>query len=236
VRRTLCTLAFTISILWISLGFSQRKSGGNDVEYPDPSTLSTAKIIDCFAIQNISSCRIERFNAAEVLAKRGNIRYLIGAYERGDETQRDMLVIALAQIRKPAVLEFMRRIAFENLRNEPDGEPRWYALQSLAEHCDERALARLNRDQNWKDGYPIGCMWWTSTVRQFGKCQYRPAIPHLIEYTNTVACLNISEAAIESLEELYPGKCKDAKTLNATRDCYSRAYRGEKHSVSDTPH
>jgi hypothetical protein len=228
LKTILPAALFIVVLVGRSLSAQQIQATNANADYPEARSLSSRKILDCFKKSNVSNCRISEFDAAEVLAKRGRTQFLIAAYEKGDVSQRGILAIALSKIKKPEVLAFVQKIAFENLTNAPDGEPRWYLLEYLAERCDQEALARLNREQNWKDSYPIGCMWWTGTVRQFGKCQYRAAIPHLIQYTNTVACLNISDAAVKSLSDLFPGKCKHSKTYNECHDCYQRLYEAEK--------
>lgn len=232
-----CILAAVLFLTLMNAGlvFSQSRAASAESEYPDPKSLSSQEILDCYKKSNVSDCKVSEFDAAEVLAKRARVQFLIQYYEKGDSSQRRVLAMALSKINTPEVFTFVRKIAFENLTNAPDGDPRWYLLEYLAERCDERALARFNRDQNWKDGYPIGCMWWTSTVRQFGKCQYRAAIPHLIEYTNTVACLNISDAALDSLSKLYPGRCRSTKTLNEGHDCYQLLYDAEKRKQTASP-
>jgi len=60
-------------------------------------------------------------------------------------------------------------------------------------------------------GYPIGCMWWQDTVKAFGDCNYRPAIPYLIEALST-AGINIDKNASKALKKFLPGHAKTRKS------------------------
>lgn len=200
------------------------------IPHVNPKRMSSADIVDCFAKARGGCGDLSVWEAGRILAKRRQITFLMAAYRRSDSDQREVVALALTDIDAPEVRAFIERVAFEDLTKGQDGVPRWYLLENLAERCDERALARFNRDVNWKESYPIGCMWWSSTVKQFGKCGYRPAIPHLIDYTNSVACLNIADAAIESLQKLFPGKCRKVCGLDNVHDCYQRVYLQEQKS------
>jgi hypothetical protein len=224
VKPSIIALMF---VVLIGSAFSQDAQNGPK---PDPSKMTNDEIVSHFR-ETKNGCDYD-WELADELVGRTSPKFLIESFRGGDECQRHVLLIELFKIQKPEVLAFMRDLAFTNLTNEPDGEPRWYPLQYLADRCDLRALRRFNRDINWKDEYPIGCMWWTGTVRQFGKCGYRPAIPHLIRYTNSVACLNISDAAIESLMALYPGKCKSVTSMDQAHDCFLSEYKKEKRTTA----
>jgi len=127
----------------------------------------------------------------------------------------------------------MRRIAFIGLKpHEPDSDPQWYPLQYLAQTCDQRALARLSRQENIKESYPIGCMWWQDTVKAFGDCNYRPATPYLIEALST-ACINIDDNAAEALKRFFPGVCEEKKWPEAMQECYREVAR--KHGYKTFP-
>ncbi len=164
------------------------------------------------------------WDIAREMAARGNVAFMTRAYARADAAQRALLVKALYYINSPRVLAFMRKIAFKGLKpGKPDYAPMYFPLEYLAKRCDERSLRRLSRYANIKDGYPIGCMWWQDTVKQFGACGYRPAIPYLIEVLTT-ACLNIDGNALEGLRNLLPGVCTAAfKTPEAAQRCYAKA-------------
>jgi hypothetical protein len=186
--------------------------------------MSAQQVLNCAKDEK---CKLhdDRFELAQALSGRQNIPLLIGAYEGASSYQGEVIVIGLFRLRDPRVEAFMRRIAFSNLKpHEPDYDPYWYPLQYLARGCDERALARLSRPENIMKAYPIGCMWWQDTVKAFGDCNYRPAIPYLIEALST-ACINIDENAAKALKKLLPGTCENKKWPEAMQQCYRQAAR-----------
>lgn len=200
-------------------------------------SMSSAEILRLATHVGSPDAKFNEWDLGYELGRRGNVSFLTQFFRHANSGQREVIIIAMSRIKhNPEVVAFMRTVAFDNLRpNEADSEPRWYALQYLADLCDEPALHRLNGEQNFREGYPIGCMWWTSTIRTFGKCKYRPAIHHLIDSTNTMACLNISEAAIESLHELFPGKCMSkSDSLNKMHDCFLRVAGTSARQIDNT--
>ena len=185
--------------------------------------MTKAELMRCASTDELATCKYDMYDVADELARRKDPDFLIRKYPKADEAQREVIVMAAFRLKHDtAVTHFMREVAFKNLRNELDTTPRWFALQYLAETCDEPALKRLNGNHNFAGSYPVGCMWWTKTIRTFGKCRYRPAIPHLIQSTNLVACLNISDAVTESLLDFFPGKCRQAKSYDQVHDCFGR--------------
>jgi hypothetical protein len=195
--------------------------------------MSSSNILNCASQGDTTSCNYNAWQLGYELGRRGNIRFLTRSYRRANEGQREVIIIAMTRIkRNPEVTAFMHQVSFkQHWPDKLDTEPRWYALQYLAESCDEEALRRLNGGHNFGESYPVACMYWTDTIRTFGKCKYRPAIPHLIQSINTVACLNISDSAVKSLHDLFPGKCENLhsvslnQSLDEIHDCFQRAAR-----------
>lgn len=175
----------------------------------------------------------DQWELATAVSRPGNIGLLINAYKRATNDQKPVIVIALYSLRDPRVKVFMHDIAFNGLKpHEPDYDPQWYPLQYLARECDQQALARFSRPENIKESYPIGCMWWQDTVKAFGDCNYRPAIPYLIEALST-ACLNIDGNAEEALKKFFPGACENKKWPEAMQQCYREVAR--KHGYKTFP-
>ena len=195
--------------------------------------MSSADILNCALQSDKKNCEYNAWQLGYELGRRGNVRFLTHSYHRDNEGQREVIIIAMSRIKQnPDVTAFMQQVSFKQVwPDKLDTEPRWYALQYLAESCDEHALRRLNGEHNFRGSYPVACMYWTDTIRTFGKCKYRPAIPHLIQSINTVACLNISDSAVKSLHDLFPGKCKNLHSLSLNQsldqihDCFQRAAR-----------
>jgi hypothetical protein len=186
--------------------------------------MSARQILKCARDEK---CKLhgEQLWLGKALSKPGNIPLLIGAYDGADANQREVIIIALYRLRNPRVEAFMRGIAFNGLKpHEPDYDPYWYPLQNLARACDERALARLSRPENIMEAYPIGCIWWQDTVKAFGDCNHRPAIPYLIEALST-ACINIDDNASKALKKLLPGTCESKKWPDAMQQCYRQVAR-----------
>lgn len=189
----------------------------------DLKRMSEKKLLQCID-SNACSRQHDEWDIADELAARSDVNFMIGAYSRADAAQRAVLVKALFQISSPRVLAFMRKIAFVGLKpGQPDYDPQYFPLQYLAKRCNKRALGRLSRYANIKDAYPVGCILWQDTVKEFGTCSYRPSIPYLIEALTT-ACVNIDDNAFEGLRKLLPGVCTgEFKTPEAAQECYAKA-------------
>lgn len=142
------------------------------------------------------------------LAKRNHPEQLSKLYSHTNPDEQYVILEAMYRMRGPAVTHFMRQVAYSAPRDAVASEPLWFALQYMAERCEPEALERLLGSQNFefKDpytGYPTSCMLWDLTLRQFGKCDYRQAIPTLQRVMKKdYACLNIHEAAEYSLKRL----------------------------------
>jgi hypothetical protein len=192
--------------------------------------MSARQILNCAKDEKCPS-HDDTLWLGKALSRRKNIPLLIDAYARANRGQKEVIVIALFSLNDPRVEDFMRSIAFKGLRpHEPDHDPYWYPLQYLARTCDERALARLSRPENIMKGYPIGCMWWQDTVKAFGDCNYRPAIPYLIEALGC-ACLNIDDNALRALKKFLPGTCENKKWPEQMMQCYRRVARKRGYKV-----
>ena len=187
--------------------------------------MSSVDILDCAFHFDSQTCKYSEWELSNELGRRGNVKFLTRSYRQADAGQREVIILAMMRIKhNPEVTAFMRRVSFKQFwPDKLDTEPRWYALQYLAEACDDEGLQRLNGEHNFRGSYPVACMDWVRTIRAFGKCKYRPAVAHLIRSTNSVACLGISDAAIESLQELFPGKCSGARSYNQAHDCFQKA-------------
>lgn len=158
---------------------------------------------------------------AGTLGQRKHPGPLISAYTTADQYQRYYLGRALSMINKPKVTEFMRSIAFENLPEGQDDDDVFFPLDYLARHCDQHALARLNRRVNFDKSFPMGCIYFAPTVAAFGRCNYRAAAPNLVLALNA-ACLNITGAAQEGLQKFFPGSCVHEKSIEDEARCYKK--------------
>jgi hypothetical protein len=96
----------------------------------------------------------------------------------------------------PEVTAFMQRVLAERIE---DGEDLYWPVNYLAKKCDQAALKELATGRYRGQG----CMQYETSVRLFGSCRYRPAIPYLVDTAVYDACLNITESADFSLHQLY---------------------------------
>jgi hypothetical protein len=163
---------------------------------------------------------------AGTLGQRKHPDLLISAYSGADQHQRYYLVRALSMINKPRVLEFMRPIAFENLPAGQDNDDVFFPLDYLAQRCDQRALARLNRRVNFDKSFPMGCIYFAPTVEAFARCNYRAAAPNLV-LSLDAACLNIIDAAEEGLHKFFPHACKQAHSIEEQQRCYTKLLKDD---------
>jgi hypothetical protein len=161
---------------------------------------------------------------AGTLGQRHHPDLLISAYSSADKYQRYYLVRALSMINNPKVTEFMRSIAFENLPEGQDNDDVFFPLDYLARHCDQRALARLNRRVNFDKSFPMGCIYFAPTVAAFARCNYRAAAPNLVLALHA-ACLNITDAAEEGLHKFFPHACKQAHSIDEQERCYTKLFQ-----------
>lgn len=217
VRMAGISLLFLLAALVVPVSKAQeseRKLRGMSVQ----QVLVCAKDRDCRS-------HYDEWELADAISRDQNISVLIDAYQRVDEGQRDVIVLALYSLRDLRIEAFMRTIAFRGLKpREPDYDPQWYPLQYLARVCDGRALARLSRPENIRESYPVGCILWQDTVEAFGDCNYRPAVPYLIAALDT-ACMNINDNALQALKKFFPGACDSKKWPAEVQRCYGEVAR-----------
>jgi hypothetical protein len=183
--------------------------------------LTDEQLIDCLKLEP-KSCPLDYRDSGMITGELGDRKHadlLIAAYPKADEDDRYYLVEALWQIDDPKVVTFMRSIAFEHLGRGMDDSDTFYPLDYLAQHCDQRALARLNRHVNFKHYTPMACLYWSGTVRSFGRCDYRAAAPNLVRSLDAV-CLNITGAAEEGLQKFFLGACQRMHSIEEEQRCY----------------
>lgn len=200
---------------------------------PQPSInrMSTAELLQCAAS---GTCNESDWDVASQLRDRLSVHRILAMYRQQTPRVKTIFIYALYTARGPQVESLMREAAFSNLQPGPTGEDNRYCpLQYLAKLCDKRALKELNREDNFKEGYPVGCMQWQSTLAAFGKCGYKPAVPHLAESLNS-ACVDNTVAADKSLRKLMPkSQCWKKASLQedfrAETGCYVKEAESAKH-------
>jgi hypothetical protein len=222
--KCLVAVAFALFAL-TSLCPAQSDSPPYEEVHAKIRRLTDRQLIDCLSEKHIH-CPLGNIDRdSDVIAwelrDRKHTGQLISAYATGDQLQRYYLVQALWQMNDPKVLAFMRSIAFENLPSGQDNADVFFPLDYLAQRCDERALARLNRRVNFDKSFPVGCIYWAPTMEAFVRCNYRPASQNFVLSLHA-ACGNITDAAEHGLRKFFPGACKQAHSIEEQESCYTK--------------
>jgi hypothetical protein len=160
-----------------------------------------AELVECFS--TLDSCGAQsNWDIADALGTKANKAFLLSEFRgRKDPDQRLGIIYSLYRIDDTEIAAFFKKLVAERF---DDGEELYYPLNYLAKRCDGEALGVLSG--GGKGGYPgyPGCLQWSTTVKLFGQCRYRPAIPYLIDSIDA-ACMNIGIEAVESLKKMFPG-------------------------------
>jgi hypothetical protein len=162
------------------------------------------QLIACFSAQDVCGADTE-WEIADSLSKPENKAFLLAQFHaRSNREQKNGIIYALYHIDDPEVAAFFTKLIEDRYQ---DGGELYYPLNYLAKRCDQNALRILSR--NGKGGYKgvPGCMQWATTVELFGKCQYKPAVPYLIDSLDAT-CMNIGGAADDSLRAIFPGSLR----------------------------
>jgi len=205
---------------------AQSKTPTYDETQAKIEPLTDEQLIDCLR-DKPKSCPLDDRDFDMIEGELGDRKHpdlLIAAYEKADDDDRYYLVKALWQIDDPKVLDFMRSIAFEQLGHGMDDSGTFFPLCYLADHCDQRALARLNRHVNFKRYTPMACLYWAGTVKSFGRCNYRAAAPNLVRSLDA-ACLNITGEAEKGLQRFFPGACPNSRSIQEEQRCYKKVLK-----------
>ena len=163
---------------------------------PDLSGFSRSTLISCFS--NFTPCESDSWSIADELKKRGHTAALFESYWKV------MNPAARAGIEKvayredsPEARKFLRQVVARQIN---DGEDLYYPFNDLAKHCEEAGLQALATGRYRNQG----SLQYATSLRLFGMCGYRPAIPYLVNTALSDASLNVIDAAEDSLRKLYP--------------------------------
>lgn len=169
-------------------------------------------------------------DAAYKLAKRQEFDFLLRQYPVAGNNTQQLLVQAIYASKlgrnNPKVIRFMRDVAFSQTLDSQFSDTRWYALQFLADKCDQKALMELNTHGGGEQTpyqFQVSCGDWARTLRTFGMCKYTASREVLVNSLNS-SCLDVLNAAAASLQGLYPETCQKLKTSREVTDCYRRSW------------
>src|SRR5579862_5476970 len=164
------------------------------------ATLHTDTLVACFGdwkICGVGEDKASGWPISDELARRGNPHDLLTRFWKEPNWEiRDGIEHVAYHFDTPEVTAFMQRVLTEHAK---DGEDLYWPVNYLAKKkCDPDALKQLatSRYRNQE------CMQYETSVKLFGKCRYRAAIPYLVDTAVYDACLNIVDSADFSLDRL----------------------------------
>jgi hypothetical protein len=163
-------------------------------------TLPTEQLLSCFANWKICGTgegQADGWSISDELARRGNPHELLVRYwKEPNWLIRNGIEHVAYHFDTPEVTAFMQRVLVERKK---DGEDFYWPANYLAKKCDPIGLKELSTGRHRNQGR----MQYQTTVKLFGKCKYRPAIPYLVESALHDYCGNITDEAIIDLQALY---------------------------------
>jgi hypothetical protein len=173
-------------------------------------------LIRCFASHE---CGQDYWAVSIELARRKPTRLLIASYRKSASAlERSGILLALYQINATEVAHFMRAAIDSNKLVDED---LYYANDYLGQRCDVRALRFLSGSGTTKYFQLAACPEWSRTVSHFGRCHFRPAAPFLVNSLGS-QCLDIGNAAANSLAALFPDAPKKFATRQALEEYFSK--------------
>jgi|GEM_PF-3217152 len=190
---------------------------------------SASQLVDC--MKNWKACGVENdietgWAVSAELARRGHLRPWLEHYWReSDPEVRDGIVHAAYRVKTPEVTAFMKKVLAQR---KGDDDALFWPANYLAKQCDTDALQWLST----REGRPEGCLLWAPTVALFGKCNYRPAIPYIVENSIWDACLNIDDAGADALLRLFPHSPKRFKSTEELQAYFCSRARKEGFNVN----
>jgi hypothetical protein len=107
--------------------------------------------------------------------------------------------------------------ALRSLATRATERANFLANLHFARRCDRAALANLNARYR---AYPVSSVQLASAAKAFGDCDFKPAIPNLVDSVDA-ASMNLGWDAHLSLQKMYP----DAKIDTSTPETTQRSWR-----------
>jgi len=245
MKSTLCVIVFFLATAFVG-GQSARNSDGLDLTkfsseqlracFDDPKVcgssdirsiseelvrrlpaLPTEQLVACFdnwRICGTGEGQASGWPISDEIARRGNPHDLLVRYwKEPNWLIRNGIEHVAYHFETPEVTMFMQRVLVERLK---DGEDYYWPANYLAKKCNPLGLKELSKGNHRNQG----CLQYQSTVRLFGKCEFRPAIPYLVESAIYDFCGNITDAAIDDLHALYPHSPKSFHRLEDAQRYY----------------
>ncbi len=178
---------------------------------------TTDQILACYddwKICGVEESRVTGWPISDYLASRGDPHDLMVRYWKERKwTIRNGIERVAYHFDTPEVTAFMQKVL---VARKKDGEDFYWPANYLAKKCDLLGLKELSTGRHRNQG----SLQYETTLMLFGKCQYRGAIPYLVQSALYDFSFNIVGGAEESLEALYPDHPKKFETLEEEQKYY----------------
>ena len=187
------------------------------------------RLVACFDDWKLCGAQEDRaagWPISDELGGRGNVHWLLDRYwDTHNMMIRNGIEHVAYHFDTPETTAFMRRVVAERVY---DGEDRYWPVNYLAKKCDAIALRELSTGRYRNQG----SLQYESSVKLFGKCTYKAAIPYLVDTALYDFSLNIVGAAEESLKSLYPDAPSEFATLPQEQQYFCRRARADGFKVT----
>ncbi len=179
--------------------------------------LPSEKLVACFDDWKVCGCGEDRASGwpiSDELARRGDPHDLLVRYWKESKWEiRGGIEHVAYHFDTPEVTAFMKRVMAEGAE---DGEDLYWPVNYLAKKCDPKALKLLSTGRYRNQG----CMQYETSVKLFGKCTYRAAIPYLVDTALYDMCLNVVDSAEVSLHSMYPDAPRSFSKLDQMQNYF----------------
>jgi hypothetical protein len=180
-------------------------------------SLPSSQLVACFddwRICGTGEGQASGWPISDELARRGNIHNLLVEYWKEPKwTIRGGIEHVAYHFDTPEVTAFMRKVLTERVEG---GEDLYWPINYLSKKCDPDALKELATGRHRNQG----CMQYETSVKLFGKCKYRPAVPYLVDTALYDMCGNVIDSAEQSLHAIYPHGPKEFDSLEQMQKYY----------------
>lgn len=192
--------------------------------------MTTDQLIACFADWHICGARegdIEGLPISDEIARRGNpVPLMVSYWKQTNPAIRAGIEHVAYHFDIPQALAFMQEVLAKRM---DDGEDLYFPADYMARRrCDAEALKLLSTGKSRSQG----CVQFEATIRTFGRCKYRPAIPYLVDSALSDLCGNIAQAAVKDLREFYPDGPQSFDSPEDAQAFYCKAATKEGLAVS----
>jgi hypothetical protein len=219
-KMIVIVLLYFLTPFYIYASGECMKNPCDHTSYKSTSTLDlieslTTKCANIYFDQGINS-ESYLYDIGTELTERKDVKLMLEIFDHSkDEGQKQVLMLALTNIDDENIYQELKvRMTQKTDRSM------YYCIYYVAKRGDQQALKLLNDNYNKY----VSSWEWAEAVLLFGKYNYKPSIPNLIESLDA-ASLNLVGAAHNSLEKLFNGPHPDFKTIGETKLYFENLYK-----------